>query len=117
MAESYPIVYIYQSFFTHSFVDGHLGCFYILAIVNSAAMNIGVHVTFSIMVFLGYMPSSGIVRYMVVLVLVFKGITTHCLSYGIVLKFQLPSPDHFTKRQRCKHFRKHSTGLPPQTPL
>ena len=48
-------------------------------------MNIGVHVTFSIMVFLGYMPSSGIVGYMVVLFLVFKGIATHCLSCGIVL--------------------------------
>ena len=32
-----------------------------LAIVNSGAMNIGVHVSFSIMIFSGYMPSSGIV--------------------------------------------------------
>ena len=42
-------------------MDGHLGCFYILAILDSAAMNIGVHVSFSMMVFSGYMPSSGIV--------------------------------------------------------
>ena len=41
-------------------VDGHLGCFHDLAIVNSAAMNIGVHVSFWIMVFSGYMPSSEI---------------------------------------------------------
>ena len=40
--------------------DGCLGCFYVLAIVNSAAMNTGVHVYFSIMVFSGYIPSSGI---------------------------------------------------------
>ena len=60
MVEYYAIVYIYHIFFIHSSVDGHLGCFYDLAIVNSAAMNIGVHVSFWIMVFSGYMPSSGI---------------------------------------------------------
>ena len=51
---------MYHSFFIHSSVDGHLGCFDVLAIVNSAAMNIGVHVSFSILVASGYMPSSGI---------------------------------------------------------
>ena len=39
---------------------GILGCFHDLAIINSAAMNIGVYVSFWIMVFSGYMPSSGI---------------------------------------------------------
>ena len=41
---------------------GHLGCFHVLAIVNSAAMNIGVHVSFQIrvLIFSGYMPRSGI---------------------------------------------------------
>ena len=47
-------------FFIHSSVDGHLGCFHVLAIVNRAAMNIMVHDSFWIMVFSGYMPSSGI---------------------------------------------------------
>ena len=47
-------------FFIHSSVDGHLGCFHDLAIVNSAAVNIVVHDSFLIMVFSGYMPSSGI---------------------------------------------------------
>ena len=35
---------------------------HVLATVNSAAMNIGVHVLFPVMVFSGYMPSSGIAR-------------------------------------------------------
>ena len=39
---------------------GHLGCFHVLAIVNSATVNIGVHVSFWIIVFSGYMPRSGI---------------------------------------------------------
>ena len=49
-----------NNFFIHSSVDGQLGCFHVLAVVNSAAMNIGVHVSFQIMVFSGYMPRSGI---------------------------------------------------------
>ena len=48
-------------FFIHSSVDGHLGWFHILAIVNSAAMNIGVHVSFQIMVSEKFLPRSGIV--------------------------------------------------------
>ena len=51
---------MYHIFFTHLSVDGHLRCFHFLAIVNSAAMNIGVHVSFQIGVFSGYMPRSGI---------------------------------------------------------
>ena len=46
--------------FIHSSVEGHSGCFHVLAIVNSAAMNTGVHASFQIMVFSGYMPRSGI---------------------------------------------------------
>ena len=44
----------------HSSVDGHLGCFHVLAIVNGAVMNTGVHVSFRIMIFSGYMTRSGI---------------------------------------------------------
>ena len=46
--------------FIHSFVDGHLCCFHVLAIVNSAAMNNRIHVSLSISVSSGYMPRSGI---------------------------------------------------------
>ena len=52
-------VYVPQ-FFIHSSVNGHLGCFQVLPIVNSAAMNNGIHVAFSILISSGYMPRSGI---------------------------------------------------------
>ena len=50
---------LYHIFLIHSSVDGHLGCFHVLAIVN-AAMNIGVNVSFQMKVLSGYMPRSRI---------------------------------------------------------
>ena len=53
---------MYHSFLIHSFTDGHLGCFQHLAIVNCAAMMIGVHrfLWIGVSGFLGYNPISGI---------------------------------------------------------
>ena len=51
---------MYHNFFIHSSVDGHLGCFHVLAIVNRATVNNGILVFFSTLVYSGYMPPSGI---------------------------------------------------------
>ena len=47
-------------FLIQSSVHGHLGCFHVFANVNSAAMNMWVHVSFLSRVLSGYMPKSGI---------------------------------------------------------
>ena len=46
--------------FIHSSINGCLDCLHVLAIVSSVAMNIGVQVSFQIIVFSRYMPRSGI---------------------------------------------------------
>ena len=51
---------MYHNFFIHASVDARLGCFHVLAIVNNAAMNTGIHVSFKILVSSGNMPRSGI---------------------------------------------------------
>ena len=54
------MVYMYHSFLVHSTADGHLGCFHVLAMTNSAAMNIRVHVSLSDLVSSVCMPRGGI---------------------------------------------------------
>ena len=53
---------MYHNFFIHSSVYGHLGCFHVLAIVNSAAINNGIHVSFSptIIVLLSISPFTSV---------------------------------------------------------
>ena len=54
------MVYMYHCFLIRLSAYRHLGCFHVLAIINSAAMNIGVHVSLSYLISSMFMPRSGI---------------------------------------------------------
>ena len=58
----YVFVHIHHIFLSQLSVHGYFSCFHVLAVVNSAAVNIGVHVSFQIRVFLfsRNIPRSGI---------------------------------------------------------
>ena len=58
---------MYHMFFIHFSVGGYLGCFSFLVIVNSDAVNIGVHMSFWIMVFSGISSVVGLLSCVVVL--------------------------------------------------
>ena len=77
----YTYTYTHHIFLIHSSVDGHLCCFHGLDIVHSASMNNGIHVSLSVLVSSAYMPGVGLLGQMVVLFLVFYGIS---IPYSIV---------------------------------
>ena len=64
-------IHIYNIFFIHFSVDGRLGCFHVLAIVNSAVLSTGMHVSFWTMFSLDVCPRVGLLDHMVALFLVF----------------------------------------------
>ena len=65
------MLYMYHSFLIHSSADGHLGCFHVLAMINSAVMNTGVHVSLSVLVSSVCMPGVGLLGHMEALFPVF----------------------------------------------
>ena len=62
---------MYHSFLIHSSAGGHLGCFHVLAIISSAVMNIGVHMSLQFWFPQCVCPAEGLQFYSAVLFLVF----------------------------------------------
>ena len=104
----YSIVYMYHIFFIHSYIDGHLGCFLVLASVNHILMNIEVHVSFWIMVFLGYMLRSGIAGSYAAAAALLQSCPTLCDPQTAA--HQAPPSLGFSRQE-------HWSGLPLPSPM
>ena len=66
-------IHIYHVFFIHSSIDGHVGCFRILATVNNAALNVGINISLQdpAFIYFGLYPELGILDHMIALFLIF----------------------------------------------
>ena len=82
---TYMYTHTHHTFFLHSCIDGHLGCFHILVIVHNIAVNTVVHASFqtSVSTFFGYIFRSGIAESYLVVFLVFLKETPYCFPYWL----------------------------------
>ena len=90
MAEEYSIVYMYHISFIHSSVEGHLGCFHNLAIVNNTTMNRGmqIHLYDPVFIPFAYICRSAMLSQMVGLILIF--LKTSILFFIVTASIYIP---------------------------
>ena len=86
-------MYIYHNFFVHLSVSGHLGFFHVLAILNTAAMNTGIHVSLSVWFPQGICLGVGLLAHMVVLME--KEVATH----SSILARRIPRTEELDRPQ------------------
>lgn len=103
-------MYVFTILFIHSLINGHFGCFDLLAIVNNAAMNIGEQVSLGDHAFYSFwcLPrGGGIARYIIIVFLIFWGTTILFLHSELWLHhFTFLAPEY-----KCSSFSISSSTL------